>query len=242
MAALQHVQVVPHGGGVVEVRLDRPAKRNAMNKRLWQEVGHIFSQIIPHDSTCRCVVLTGSGKVFSSGIDLSSMGLAAMGDGESDAAQRGMRVLREGGEWQAAWQSLNNCRVPVIAAVHGGCYGAALELIAWADVRMCTEDTTSGLTFASNKGSSLSVTLTPISLYRFRAPEVDIGLAADIGGNQMLPKIIGNDSLLRELMLSGRSMDAFEALRFGLVSRILKDQETLMVSPHSCSVGRSSET
>jgi delta(3,5)-delta(2,4)-dienoyl-CoA isomerase len=65
---------------------------------------------------------------------------------------------------------------------------------------------------------------------------VDVGLAADIGGNQMLPKIVGNDSLLRELMLSARPMHAAEALQFGLVSRVLQDKEALMV----CALGASS--
>jgi enoyl-CoA hydratase/carnithine racemase len=143
MEPLEHVKVIPLGGGVVEVRMDRPEKRNAMNKRLWSELGTVFSSVIPQDPTARCVILTGSGKLFSSGIDVSAMGFGAIGDesGGKDPALRGMRVLQEGAEWQAAWKAVNNCRVPVIAAVHTGCYGAALELIAWADVRMCTADT-----------------------------------------------------------------------------------------------------
>ena len=64
-------------------------------------------------------------------------------------------MLREGGEWQRAWKAINECNKPVIACMQGGCFGAALEMVAFADVRFCTEDCV------------------------FQAPEVDLGLAAD---------------------------------------------------------------
>eukprot|EP00041_Stephanoeca_diplocostata_P019190 m.408645 g.408645 ORF g.408645 m.408645 type:complete len:238 (+) comp21237_c0_seq15:871-1584(+) len=134
-------------------------------------------------------------------------------DKRTDVSHQALRVLREGGAWQQAWKSINRCGKPVIACIHGGCYGAALELVAFADIRICTQDTV------------------------FKAPEVDIGLAADIGGNQVLPKVVGNDSLLRELMLTGRAMDADEALGFGLVSHVAPDRAALM--EHAKAIGRS---
>lgn len=146
--------------------------------------------------------------MFSAGIDLSDVGvLSNAGANDSrqvDVARRALGVMREGGEWQRAWRAINLCSKPVIACVHGGCLGAALEMICFCDIRLCTEDA------------------------YFKAPEVDLGLAADIGGNQMFPKIIGNDSLLRELQMTGRTLPADEALSFGLVSRVLKDQGELM--------------
>jgi delta(3,5)-delta(2,4)-dienoyl-CoA isomerase len=200
----QHVLVQYVRTGVVEVRLNRPGKRNAMNNQLWKEVGHCFEELLPAEQKCGCVLLTGAGSIFSAGIDLKGAFQMDTGGRRLDTARLGMNVLREGGHWQRSWKAINNCDKPVIACIHGGCFGAALEMIAFADIRFCTKDCV------------------------FQAPEVDLGLAADIGGNQLLPKIVGNDSLLRELQLSGRKLHAAEALSFGLVSRVLKDQTELM--------------
>ena len=187
--------------------MNRPEKRNAMNTRLWMEVGHMFSEIIPTESGCRCVLLTGAGKVFSAGIELAganTFGGHVEKKNKMDGAQIAMSTLKSGGAWQIAWKAINLCTKPVIACIQRGCFGAALEMVCFADIRYCTQDCV------------------------FQAPEVDIGIAADLGGNQLFPKIIGNDSLVRELQLSGRRFSSEEALQFGLVSKICKDQAELM--------------
>lgn len=198
--------------------MNRPSRRNAMNTRMWREIGFCFSRL-GNISSCRCVILTGAGKMFSAGIDLMSgnpLGILDHGGGEEgvgesdgsgeegdDVARKALGVIRFGREWQRAWSSISSCGVPVIACIHGGCFGAALEMIAAADVRLCSKDA------------------------YFVAPEVDIGLAADIGGLQRFPKILGNDSLVRELMLTGRKLCAEEALRSGLVSNVYADHDAL---------------
>jgi Delta3,5-Delta2,4-dienoyl-CoA isomerase len=200
--------VEPH---VVEVRLNRPAKRNAINTRAWHEIGHAFSELLPREEKCRCILLTGSGKIFSAGIDLASgLGggdgggpLTSIGQQNTDGAAKGLRTFREGGAWQRAWKAINTCNKPVVAAIQKGCYGAALEMICFADVRYCTADCI------------------------FSAPEVDLGLAADIGGNQIFPKIIGNDSFIREVQLTGRKFTAQEAFQHGLVSKLCPDGTAL---------------
>merc|ERR1712032_84577 len=121
-----------------------------------------------------------------------------------DPARKALQMMSGGTQWQRAFAAVAECGKPVIACVHGGCFGGGLELIAHADIRFCTADAF------------------------FVAPEVDLGLAADIGGLYQLPKIIGNDSLLRELMLSGRRMSALEAKEFGLASRICHDRAELL--------------
>lgn len=194
------LQLEWHGEHVLEVSLNRPEKRNAMDTRLWQEVGHLFGTVVPNLVKCRCIVLTGQGRHFSSGIDLQQSGMDDFGGARSadddeddgpDVAAGALNVLRVGTAWQQAWTSLTECGRPVIAAVHGACIGAALELICAADIRLCTEDVI------------------------FAAPEVDVGIAADIGGLQRFPKLIGNDSLVRELMLTARKMGPDEALKLG---------------------------
>ena len=85
------------------------------------------------------------------------------------------------------------CHKPVIAAVHGHCIGGGLNLITACDVRYCTRDAW------------------------FSLREVDVGLAADIGALQRLPRVAGNDSLVRELAYTARRFEAAEALQLGLV-------------------------
>lgn len=87
---------------------------------------------------------------------------------------------------------------PVIAAIHSACIGAAVSLITAADIRYCTKDAW------------------------FTVKEIDLGLAADVGALQRLPKIIGNQSLVRELCFTGRNVDSTEALSCGLVGRVSK--------------------
>lgn len=92
--------------------------------------------------------------------------------------------------------ALERCSRPVIAAVHSACVGAGVSLITAADMRYCTDDAF------------------------FTVKEIDIGLAADVGALQRLPKVIGNQSLARELCYTGRNFDSKEALSCGLVSRV----------------------
>ena len=196
--------------GVLELRMNRPNKRNAFNQCHYLEIGHAFTHVIPILTECRCVLLTGSGSIFSSGIDLAGMASGGIGgavtsfESTDKTIARAAGVLSSGGLWQQSHLAINTCKKPVVAAIQKGCYGAALEMISFVDIRFCTKNCI------------------------FQAPEVDLGFAADVGGNQMLPKIIGNDSLLRELCLTGRKFNAQEAYKFGLVSRICDDYKDLM--------------
>ncbi|XP_032533360.1 delta(3,5)-Delta(2,4)-dienoyl-CoA isomerase, mitochondrial, partial [Chiroxiphia lanceolata] len=92
----------------------------------------------------------------------------------------------------------------VIAAVHGPCIGAGVDLISACDIRFCSQDAS------------------------FQVKEVDIGLAADVGTLQRLPKIVGSQSLVNELAFTARRMLASEALSCGLVSRVLPDKAALL--------------
>lgn len=88
------------------------------------------------------------------------------------------------------------CLKPIIVGVHSACVGAGVDLITAADVRYCTDDAW------------------------FQVKEVDIGMAADVGTLQRLPKVIGNQSLVRELCFTGRKFDSKEAAAAGLVSKV----------------------
>lgn len=98
---------------------------------------------------------------------------------------------------QDSISSLEHCKKPVIAAVHSACIGAGINLITAADIRYCSDDAF------------------------FQVAEVNIGMAADVGALQHLPKIVGNQSWVREICLTGRRVDSKEALLYGLVNRVI---------------------
>eukprot|EP00940_MAST-03C_sp_MAST-3C-sp2_P003149 g3149.t1 len=203
-----HIRLKTHDEHVLEVRMSRERKRNAMNKRFYLEIGHVFSEVIPFRDDIRVVVLTGAGPVFSAGIDINSVvesgGIGGVAGNTNDdpVVRKAAHILRDGGLWQRAWLALRKCPKPVLAAIQGGCFGAALELVSFCDVRWCAEGTI------------------------FQAPEVDLGFAADIGGCQQFPKTVP-DSFAREVLLSGRKFDASEALRVGFVSRVMPQKRLL---------------
>ncbi|WP_375739489.1 crotonase/enoyl-CoA hydratase family protein [Pseudomonas boanensis] len=185
---------------IAHVEINRPEKINAMNADFWSEIVDIFCWIEENDEV-RVVVLSGAGKHFSSGIDL--MLLASVGSQLGPDAGRNARTLRRKIlELQASFNAVDNCSKPVIAAVQGYCLGGAIDLISACDMRYATVDA------------------------QFSIKEIDIGMAADVGTLQRLPRIIG-DGMMRELAYTGRTIDGEEAQRLGLVNRTFADVAAL---------------
>ncbi|XP_005086259.1 delta(3,5)-Delta(2,4)-dienoyl-CoA isomerase, mitochondrial [Mesocricetus auratus] len=198
----ESIQVTSAQKHVLHVQLNRPEKRNAMNKAFWRELVECF-QKISEDSDCRAVVLSGAGKMFSSGIDVVDMAHLLQTPGD-DAARMAWHLRDLIGKFQKTFTVIEKCPKPVIAAIHGGCIGGAVDLITACDIRYCAQDAF------------------------FQVKEVDLGLAADVGTLQRLPKVIGNRSLVNELTFTARKMMADEALDSGLVSRVFPDKEHLL--------------
>ncbi|KAL1769228.1 delta3,5-Delta2,4-dienoyl-CoA isomerase, mitochondrial [Sigmodon hispidus] len=197
--SLQVTTVQKH---VLHVQLNRPEKRNAMNRAFWRELVECF-QKISEDSDCRAVVISGAGKMFTAGIDIVDM--ASLLQPQGDDAARIAWYLRDTiSKYQKTFTAIEKCPKPVIAAIHGGCIGAGVDLITACDIRYCAQDAF------------------------FRVKEVDIGLAADVGTLQRLPKVIGNQSLVNELTFTARKMMADEALDSGLVSRVFPDKDAML--------------
>ncbi len=185
--------VVELNGNVAHVQINRPEKINAMNAAFWTEIIDIFQWIDDTDAV-RAVVLSGAGKHFSSGIDL--MMLASVANDLGKDVGRNARLLRRKIlELQASFNAVDNCRKPVLAAIQGYCIGGAIDLISACDMRYAAEDA------------------------QFSIKEIDIGMAADVGTLQRLPRIIG-DGMLRELAYTGRMFGAEEARSIGLVNRV----------------------
>ncbi|XP_030331011.1 delta(3,5)-Delta(2,4)-dienoyl-CoA isomerase, mitochondrial isoform X2 [Strigops habroptila] len=188
---------------VLHVQLHRPDKRNAMNRAFWREMVECF-QAIAHDSSCRAVVVSGAGKVFSAGLDLADVGSELLMVEGDDPARKAWNLRKKICAFQESFSVLEKCLKPVIVAVHGACIGAGVDLICACDIRYCSQDAW------------------------FQVKEVDIGLAADVGTLQRLPKIVGSQSLVNELAFTARKMMAPEAQSCGLVSRVFPDKESLL--------------
>jgi enoyl-CoA hydratase len=186
---------------IAHVQINRPEKYNAMNAAFWSEIVEIFKWIDETDAV-RAVVISGAGKHFSAGIDL--MMLANLANELGKDVGRNARTLRRIIlRMQASFNAVDSCRKPVLAAIHGYCIGGAIDLISACDMRYCSRDA------------------------QFSIKEIDMGMAADVGTLQRLPRIIG-DGIMRELAYTGRNVEADEAQRIGLVNRVYDDHDALL--------------
>lgn len=186
-------------GHVGWVWLDRPDKLNALSPDMWTDFPVAVSEL-DADEAVRVLVVAGRGRSFTVGIDLAMLGSI---DGEARSeAERRTRLYAEIKRLQATFSSLANTPKPVIAAVHGHCLGAGIDLITAADIRLAATDAT------------------------FSIRETKMGLVADVGTMQRLPKLIAPGHLA-ELVFTGRDFDAIEAERIGLVNRVLDDTDLL---------------
>jgi Delta3,5-Delta2,4-dienoyl-CoA isomerase len=202
----------PH---VTIVRLNRPSKKNAIHAGMWREIGHVFSCLgrgggrdgDGEHAESRCVLLTGNGDAFCSGIDIQDLGTTTLmtpttpnitGNSTcTDVARRGIAMMSKLEQMQACFTQLETCPIPVVVAMHGVCIGAGMDLACCADIRLSASNTI------------------------FSVREVAMGLAADVGTLQRLPKITGNASWVSHVCLTGCYFNAQDALQIGLISQIV---------------------
>lgn len=195
--------VAPH---VLHVELNRPKKLNTMNPQFWTDVRDVFERV-EYDHGTRAVILSGAGRMFTAGLDLGSGSpLGELSGDELDIGRKALNIRRTGKAWQRSFNNIERCGKPVIACVHSGVFGGGIEMIAACDIRFCSRDA------------------------YFVAAEISIGMAADVGGLQRFPKVVGNQSLVRELVMSGRRFTGEEALQHGFVSRLLETKEEMMAA------------
>ena len=186
---------------VAHIQLNRPETANAMNRALWQELGEAMAWA---DSSpeVRVVILSGNGKHFCAGIDLSM--LNEIIDDSITCEARKREALREEILWlQQQLSAIESCRKPVLAAIHGACIGGGVDMISACDIRYCTEDAI------------------------FSIKEIDIGMVADVGTLQRLPRLIG-DGTMREIAYTGRDVRGDEASTIGLSNRCFTNKEAMM--------------
>jgi len=189
---------------VFQVELNRPEKLNAFNKALFLELAQCFDGLSDNED-CRTIILSGSGRLFTAGLDLQDAAKMAPEFMQFDDVSRRAKVIsRYIKQYQDSISSLERCKKPVIVAVHSACIGAGINLVTAADMRYCTKDAW------------------------FQIKEVDLGMAADVGVLQRLPRVIGSESLVRDLAYTARKLGAEEALSCGLVSKVFDDKPSMM--------------
>jgi enoyl-CoA hydratase len=186
---------------VTVITLHRPERLNAMSIELVLELAEVLERVRA-DNECRVVVLTGAGRAFSSGLDLKDHGIVPGIDGlqMGQIAQRAMHV------YSRLTPLLRSLHQPVIAAVNGDAYGGGMCLTLAAELRFAAEGA------------------------RFNATGIVNGLTStEMGASWLLPRLVGA-AHSNDLLLTGRVIDAQEALRMGLVSRVLAADEVLDAS------------
>lgn len=187
---------------VAHVRINRPDKMNALDGLGWQELKQIFETLDKMEEV-RVIVLSGEGKAFCAGADLNYLM-----EGPARAADKSPGHAREMLyhsilEFQSQVSAAEVCRKPVLGAIHGACVGGAVDIITALDMRYCTEDAF------------------------FSIAEIDLGIVADIGTLQRLPKIIP-EGMVRELTYTGRRFYAAEAKEMGLINTIYADKDEML--------------
>ena len=208
MAATYESVTVEIKDHVAQVTLIGPGKGNAMGPAFWAEMPDVFGTL-DADRDVRAIVITGSGKNFSYGLDLPAMGGtfgALMAEGALARPRTDFHTeLRR---MQGAITAIADCRTPTIASVQGWCIGGGVDLISAVDIRYASADA------------------------KFSVREVRLAIVADVGSLARLPLIL-NDGHLRELALTGKDVDAARAEKIGLVNDVYADADASLAAAHA---------
>jgi len=188
---------------VAHIQLNRPEAFNAMNRAFWNELPALVRDI-DDNAKARVIVISSTGKHFTSGMDVS-----VFSDGESVNARGGDQYVRAEAfrqfvlTLQNSISCLDDARIPVIAAIQGGCVGGGVDLTSACDIRYATADAF------------------------FQIAEINIAMTADVGTFPRLCKLIP-EGWVRELSYAGRRLPAAKAKEIGLVNDVFPTQEAML--------------
>lgn len=186
---------------IATVSFNRAHKANSLNAEAWIEMKSIFESL-HKNIDARVIVLMGEGKNFCAGIDLKM--LMNVGQFEATCEARKREQLREFiFHLQDCITAIEKCRKPVIAAIQGCCIGGAVDITSACDMRYCTDDS------------------------YFSIQEINLGLVADIGTLQRMPKIVSS-GIMAELAYTGRKFYGPEAKEIGFCNKSYANQESMM--------------
>ena len=191
---------------VAHLQLKRPDELNTMTPAFWSELPRIVDEIDAAGSA-RAIVISSTGRHFSAGMDLSvftgGSGGALGGGGVEEEGRKRSQLWMMVQHLQDSFTALERARVPVLVAVQGGCIGGAVDMVCAADMRYASADAF------------------------FCIQEINIGMTADVGTLQRLPKLIP-EGVARELAYTGDRMPAERAAEVGLVNQVFDDHAALV--------------
>lgn len=194
--------LITRDGPVAHLRLNRPEASNALDMAFWRDFGPAL-RTLDAGGDVRALVLSGEGRNFCAGMDISVFaGGAILETGTAAQRQAFHDTARN---LQATLTQLERVRFPVIAAVHGACVGGGLDMIAACDLRLASADA------------------------YFRVEEINIGMMADIGSLQRLPRLLP-EAVVRELAYLGTSLSAERAERLGFVNAVHADADAVVAA------------
>lgn len=200
---------VERRGHVGLLWLNRPEKLNAFGPEMWDEVP-LAVRSLDEDPDVRAIVVAGRGRAFTAGLDLEAYGAAlaaggALSDDESAGVTARLGTRQDILRMQDTMSVFADVDTPTIAAVHGWCIGAGMDLITACDIRLAAADA------------------------RFGVRETRIAMAADVGTLQRLPRIIPA-GFAAELILTGKDIDAERAKEIGLVNAVHADADAVVAA------------
>ncbi len=190
-----------HENGVAHLQLNRPERMNTMAPAFFPAIRDAVRKL-SDEGTTRALVISSTGKHFSAGMSLEvfagdGLALATNTARERLSFQESLRKLMD------CFSAIDEARFPVVCAIQGGCIGGALDLATACDIRLCSADAF------------------------FTVQEISIGMAADLGVLQRLPKIVAQ-GVAREMAYTGERLGAERALAVGLVNAVLADPAALV--------------
>ena len=191
---------------VAHLVLNRPEAMNTMHPTFWRELDEVLTQI-HNEGTARALVISSTGKHFSAGMALETFSGAIAMDDQSPEGRAAIFDLLS--DMQATFTKIENLRIPVVCAIQGGCIGGAVDMVTAACIRYATADAF------------------------FCIQEINIGMVADVGTLQRLPKLIPF-AVVKEMAYTGRRLPAAKALAYGLVNEVFDTAEAMLAAALQC--------
>jgi len=190
---------------IAHLVLNKPEAMNTMHPTFWRELDEVLTHL-HREGSARALVISSTGKHFSAGMALETFAANPLDDQTPEGRAAVLDVL---GDMQATFTKLETLRIPVIAAIQGGCIGGAVDMVTACCIRYATPQTF------------------------FCIQEINIGMVADVGTLQRLPKLIPL-AVVKELAYTGRRLPADKALQYGLVNAVFDTEEAMLEAALQC--------
>ncbi len=191
---------------VAHLVLNRPETMNTMHPTFWRELDEVLTEL-HNGGKARVLVISSTGKHFSAGMALETFAGAIQMDDQSPEGRAAIFDLLT--DMQTTFTKIENLRIPVICAIQGGCIGGAVDMVTTACIRYASADAF------------------------FCIQEINIGMVADVGTLQRLPKLIPF-AVVKEMAYTGRRLPAAKALAYGLVNEVFDTHEATVDAALRC--------